>query len=374
MLFAQEININLPEKANQPYVLALNQGLKSDTVRQGRLDGLGKAKIEIQGKYAKYRGASFLKIGSEDALNLIVNNERFTITQDDSKQYQFKGSVENEYLYDIIRLGKSEAVVAESLYAKEFISILRYVGDLNRFFARSSATFYEESKMLDYAMNNVNYESLYTSGLWFYVVDGLVKLHSNQDLLGKDVIAVLDKIKSPEVYEYLTENIITITQQYGLDDAFDIVIPHIMQSGRIKTPTGDIYAAFRMAKVLKGQKAPALVGLKPAKEDSYDKTIIIFFQSGCTNCEEEIERLKKDYLLLEQKKIRVVAVSADEDRDEFAAKTTSFPWTDTLCDFEGFSGDNFINYGVMSTPMVYLVDENWTLIGRYASYTGLKLD
>ena len=59
-------------------------------------------------------------------------------------------------------------------------------------------------------------------------------------------------------------------------------------------------------------------------------------------------------------------ISADKDKNIFENTTQQFPWSNKYCDFAGFEGDNFKNYGVIGSPTIYLIDENKIIEGRYA--------
>ncbi|MFV0539444.1 MAG: peroxiredoxin family protein [Dysgonomonas sp.] len=66
--------------------------------------------------------------------------------------------------------------------------------------------------------------------------------------------------------------------------------------------------------------------------------------------------------------VRVVSLSSDHLKESFEKDKKHFPWADNdkLCDFQGFSGKNFLNYGIMSTPTFFLIDKDGIVIRRYA--------
>ncbi|MCL2652055.1 MAG: thioredoxin family protein, partial [Candidatus Azobacteroides sp.] len=76
------------------------------------------------------------------------------------------------------------------------------------------------------------------------------------------------------------------------------------------------------------------------------------------------------------KGIRVISIAADHDENVFEYHAKDFPWTDKLCDYQGFEGNNFKNYGVVATPTIYLIDENGNIQGKFATLqeTGLPGD
>ena len=350
--------------------MVLNRGLELDTVQQGRLNFAGGGSIKLPMSYSQYRGVGYIQFDGKEAMNLIINKEQFSISEESDKRYKFENSPENEYLYGA---QKAENASNNLLYAQEVLGIARYVEDL-RLYLSGKENLHQNKQLLDYALTSINYESLYTSGLWYYVIDGLFKLHGDQESLSRNMIGILGKINSQEVYECLTENIITVTQQYALDDAFDTILTHVKDSGKIETPTRGIYKAFNLVKVRKGQEAPSIKGLANIDAADYEKSLIVFYQEGCDNCEKEMALLEKAYPLLKEKRIRVIAISGDEDEKDFAAVSKNFSWRDTICDYQGFSGENFINFGIMATPTFFVIDKDWKVLGRYAQYSQINIE
>ncbi|MCU6167647.1 hypothetical protein KWH76_22865, partial [Enterobacter roggenkampii] len=100
-----------------------------------------------------------------------------------------------------------------------------------------------------YALNQLDVDKLYSSGIWYNVIDGLTRLTADQQLMAEDMVRLMKRIKSQEAFEHLANNLILITEQYGWDDAFDIIVPYIEESGRIAVPQGRIFDAFALAKV-----------------------------------------------------------------------------------------------------------------------------
>ena len=369
--YAQKIAISLPQSSNEKYVFILNKGISQDTIQSGVMPTTGDLEINIPEKDRGYVGMGSLQIRGISPFNLIVNHEDFRVTQDVNGKYLFKDSPENDFLYSIMQNGVAP-VRDTCLYASRFVDMIRYMQQLNK--VSSGINLMEKAKARSYALNQLDIESLYTSGIWYNVVDALVKLNSSQQMLGEDMVTILKRIKSQEVFEHLSGNLITITEQFGLDDAFDIIVPYIQESGRIEIPQGSMYRAFALAKVRKGVKAPALEGLlSPLENNNTNKTLLVFYAPDCENCHVQLDQLIKLYPTLKAQKVRIISISSDRDKSTFDRDVARFPWVDSdkLCDFKGFGGANFINYGVMSTPTLFLLDSDQRVIKRYALVTDI---
>lgn len=370
ILFGQKIDITLPQDANKEYVFILNKGIKQDTIQRGNLSFSGTVTINIPDKDKNYKGIGALLIKDAPTFNMVINKENFSVEKGTDGKYKFIGSPENQYLYSIIqREGTPQADSA--LYATHFVDIIKYMQQLNRINTQGGGL-KDRAAVRLYALDNLDMEDLYTSSLWFHVIDGFMKMSVTQEAFGEDMAHILKRIKSQEVFDALADNLLTITDQYGMDDAFDIIVPYLKESGRIAVPQGKMFAAFALAKIKKGTIPPAIIGLKPSLEDSDAKhTLIVFYQPDCENCHTQLELLMKDYIKLKEQGIRVISISGGNDKKEFESEKNQFPWEDKLCDFEGYAGPNFINYGIMGTPIFFLLNKDKKVVKRYALFTDI---
>ncbi len=298
VISAQKISFTLPDDANKEYTFMLNKGINQDVIQKGKISFSGGTTIEIPAKDKGYVGMGTMQIEGSPVLNIIVGENDFSVEQDADKKYRFKNSPDNDYLYSIMqdRITPAEDT---TLYAYHFVNFIRYMQQLER--AGNSFTLNDRANARLYAFNNLDVDKLYTSSVWYNVIDGLVKLGSDQQVMAEDMVRVLNRVKSDEVFEHLTENLVTITGQYGWDDAFDIIIPYVQETGRIKVPRDNLFAAFAMAKVRKGMPAPEIKGLTPSLKDSEaSETLLVFYQPDCENCHKELEELIKIYPKLNQ--------------------------------------------------------------------------
>lgn len=368
---AQKINVMMPDDANSYYTFVLSKGLKSDTVQTGMLGFAGNAIINIPEKYKGYTGVGILELANGKGCLLIVNNEDFSVGSNEGR-FTFENSKENNYLYDV--LYNIKALPRDSaLYANSLLNIMDYFRNQSKGLSQS-VSLKEKAELRQYARNDLDVEALYTSSLWFYVIDNMIKLSANQEAFGEDMIEILKRIHSPEVFEALSIDLITITEQFGMDDAFDIIVPYIQASGRIEVPQGKIFDAFTMAKLRKGMPAPVVEGYAPQGDmKDLKKTIVIFYDPDCHNCEVQLEELIKDYTKLKENGVQIVSVSSSFEENEFEKDVKRFPWSNKLCDYKGFLGNNFKNYGILSTPTIFLLDKDNKVLGRYAMISKMPL-
>lgn len=113
---------------------------------------------------------------------------------------------------------------------------------------------------------------------------------------------------------------------------------------------------------LPGNDAPGIDGCNI--EDG--PLIVLFYESDCSGCIPVVDDLILNYDLLRQYGYTIVSVASDTDRALFERTTGTLPWRFKLCDYRSFDSPNFRRWGVASTPVLYLVDEEGKVAGSYA--------
>jgi peroxiredoxin len=174
----------------------------------------------------------------------------------------------------------------------------------------------------------------------------------------------------PEVTAYLVNNLLEFFNQYGIDQAAIDIAKYAYSSDFALGEPGKMAARILKIADLINQPAPKVIGLEtPATPPKF--TVLFFYESGCTNCEDQIAAFKKHYSELQSKGYRVVSLSADVNKEVFEYHSKSFPWKDKLFDTQGIKGENFKNYGISSTPSIFLLDANGIVKGFYAQLSDI---
>ncbi|MDR0829055.1 MAG: redoxin domain-containing protein [Prevotellaceae bacterium] len=219
----------------------------------------------------------------------------------------------------------------------------------------------QQAELISFINEDLNMDVLAASGYWNHVISAAFDLFPDKKDFAGAMVRNLKRTKSPQVFEQLSNDLITICEQYGWADAEDIIVAYLQSSGKITNPQGKMLAAFEQSKTKPGNTAFAIEGI-----DNLRNSLLIFYDSGCDHCQAEIAAVKKHYAEFQSQGIRVISIAADKDSAEFTTYADTFPWKDKLCDFQGFSGKNFVNYAVIGTPTLFRIDENGKIVGRYA--------
>lgn len=407
-IFAQSVGLYFSSHPNADLVLYLKQGTDKETIFSGKLDNKGQAEIRIPAVYKNHAGMATALIGTEGAqMDFILNGENMRMSCTEEHPHGgnvvFENSAENESLQrwfmgqSVLQQKLENLFYLQGLYKKEdsFYKSLEnekkslesqlsaieneieksglYAAGfmrLHKFLANDIAplVFADSARMAktrSYITDTLDLQALYTSGLWFDVLNGSLALYDMQSPYHNEFVKDMAKLLSradDKVYTGLAENLFAICESTGWNDLEEELAYFLINDGRIKEPTGKLKMLMTLFKLSKNSPAPELSQGKL----STGKTILVFYESGCGPCENEMQQLKGNYPLLKEKGYEVVSVSADTDEAVFRNTSESFPWEEKYCDLQGFKSPDFINYGVIGTPTFYVIDKTGIVQGRYS--------
>ena len=232
----------------------------------------------------------------------------------------------------------------------------------------------EYARIREHVLQELDTETLYSSGMWFSVINGMLELYYKESpfygQFGEDITRLLERTKSQEVFLTLANDAATICNQYSWNIDEVALSKYLNQSGRVINPQGKLKQMLTIYELQPGMPAPALAGASLNNEGN--GTLLMFYESGCNSCDNEINQLVGNYPVLKDKNIEVISIAADNDKTIYENNSTRFPWKNKLCDFKGFEGENFKNYGVMGTPTIYMIDKNGIIQGKYASLADVE--
>ena len=397
ILSAQTIEVNLPSCLGRPYVFCLAQGAKQDTILTGKTAEQGKTIIVLPKEYASYKGVGSLSIQNCKSLNMVLNGESKIVINEkrglDDFEVTFTQSKENGFMDEMI--ARQQQVIEKyrlvesglSLWQMKdlfFVSLNQEKKDLERqyithqmeinqsplYAARlieilscltgAGTVFNQSQDVVRFAQQKfiakkLDFNDLYTSGFWQLTMDFWYELNMENDTqLLSDSRKMLDRVSDIYIRRELTQSFIRLFSQYGKD--------------YLLAELGTEYLTMP----LNGQLAPEIqIG-----ETSFlpKNSLLVFYETGCGSCHNELEMLKNRYSLLADNQIRVISIAADTSEEVFEYTSSGFLWEDKICDFQGFDGVNFRNYGIVGTPTFVLIDQEGIVRGRYAQLKELLKD
>lgn len=384
------VHIQLPHFAGKKYVFYLMQGDNRDTIQSGVLDKKGEVLLSLPDRYMDFTGMSNFMLTDGGGLEILLNHEadftiRCTEAQPTQDNIQYIGSPENDFFFKQFRrqtnlLQKARGVSEmsklyspqDSLYvplASEWQSLCRKYADIQRetsfnplYAGRiheiinfsqglcSSLTLSGDEIVAErraFMASKVNFKDLWSSGLWGSVLDSWIQMEAglSDGKLAADISSALAREKDETMKSLLQAKLTTLLYAYGKDNLLTEALG-----------TEDPLSPGHIAPILKVNETRI----------SPKHSLIIFYDSECHNCIDELERLKGIYPTLQGLGIRVISIAADFNEATYKNASDKFPWTDKYCDFKGFAGENFRSYEVKGTPTIYSIDKEGIISGRYA--------
>ncbi|MDR1371883.1 MAG: thioredoxin family protein [Dysgonamonadaceae bacterium] len=410
-IHSQTINFNVPKYSGSDYTFIIYQGQNSDTIQTGTVPEEGKITVTIPEKYKGYEGLCTWTLSKGGGLQFIATPDGLTISTNDgapsTSSILYTNSSETDSLnslqkeqnilftkienYFRTKQSYSDNQPLLAILDKEYPALQQQYEAYQKKLRSSNqyASFYilmtnylkgieskiylpdqqQEAKeeLIHYITSEIDMSRLYTSGAWNNFISMTFNIFPEEKNFGIAMTKILTRTKDQRIYELLSSDLMMICSQFGWDDAQTIIVDYLEQSGRIKEPTGHIQHAFMLNKTKTGSKAPSLKGV-----GSVSSSVLIFYESGCEHCREQLDTLVARYDLLKSQGIRVISISSDTSDEVFKYHSAKYPWKNKLCDRQGFKGENFLRYGVFSTPTIYYTDKNSLIVDRKARLQDIK--
>jgi len=234
---------------------------------------------------------------------------------------------------------------------------------------------------------NINYANpqIYSNGIIYNIIEKQFSSIQNSPLteaakykeITSSVDIILDSLsKNDKLYNDLTKYLFNYFEKYSLFSASEYISLKALNQKEVILNTALAFKLESYRKMKVGNIAPnsELVGdvfkngssLKAAIHLADIKTkykLVIFGGSWCNQCRAEMIQLLPRYNKWKAKGIEVVFVSLDTDKKEFENFTAPFPFY-SACDYKKWETQAAKDYYVSSSPTIFLLDSNNTIILR----------
>ncbi|WP_426478042.1 TlpA family protein disulfide reductase [Chryseobacterium sp. CBSDS_008] len=419
----QAVSMYFPHFAGKSYDFIVFQG-KDTRVQKGVIPSDGRFTLTVPRELSPYRGMSrWLITGTQEGggLDMIIPGHDFSVqctaSVPDNKNIVYKDNDENSLLgtmyneqsaivgrfTSMVMAGKAypkdhkqygvftkelglqkdryagfeKALMNNKDYASAFLRMVNLTNGLGRSLQENEDD--NKKELIRTITQDIPWEGLYTSGHWDGVLAVFTDLEDKKDggeALVNDFQRIGDKISDHALYTAFAERVTYYLTQSGNDDIIARLSPVILNSGKITSYSG-IMSVYQ--KAVPGSKAPELslhlIGTWPEvtgkmdfTDTRYQKTLLVFYSSGCGHCDEVMKTLAGKLEDLNKSKVRVMAISADTDRKICEQASVKLPWKGMIsCDTQGMKGINFMNYGVQATPTLFIVDQWGNITSRLGS-------
>lgn len=411
---ANTIRLDFSKHPDKLVSLTYKYGTKEEIVFNGTTNDKGQINMEIPQQHADYVGMASLKVGDNIQIDFIVNNEN-PVLKSDEEQFNsatilFENSPENEnlqkwftensvrmekmsYASQLIRFYKEKdrffpalkkeletlekeqiafdgMLRTSDLYVAKFIQL--HVFQNNGVNALVYMDSLQTSMVRKHILEELDINALFTSGLWFNTLNGLLAMYDKEmpfhEVFIDDMSVLLKRAGNDRVYTGLAENLFEICEAMDWQQQGEQLVYFILDDKRIVSPQGKLKRLLDIYKLRKGNPAPALM---QGKLSDKKQNILIFYENGCISCQTELENFVINYSDLLENEFEIITISADMDEEMFHRLADTFPWQQKYCDFKGFESTDFKNYGIIGTPTIFLIDNEGIIQGRYARFKDL---
>lgn len=198
-------------------------------------------------------------------------------------------------------------------------------------------------------------------------------------LIGVDSVLLYASVNQ-QVYEFVVDFLISGFESIGFDKGLE----HIANASTLDQFCENTERKLKLEnkmelikKLAIGQPAPDFNSVdidgNPVnlKDIEAKKTILVFWASWCPHCEQILPVINSYYN--KGNDIEVIAISIDESKDALleSLKETGYSWTN-IAELKGWDGDIVLDYGIVATPSVFVLDENKIIIGKPLGKSELK--
>lgn len=194
-----------------------------------------------------------------------------------------------------------------------------------------------------------------------------IEMNKSIDRMVENLIA--DEKKLNEITEYLFK----LLEKRSLFKASEYLALKLLNE-KSCTINNDFSARLEIYRAMKvGNTAPDidLHNNKPFLNNTVNKlsdikseyTLLVFGSSWCPQCAEEAPKIINYYPKWRDYGLEVIFISLDTNKEEYALFTKGFPFISS-CDFKKWETKAVKDYHVFSTPTLFLLDSNRTIILR----------
>ena len=123
---------------------------------------------------------------------------------------------------------------------------------------------------------------------------------------------------------------------------------------------------------LKIEKDKKQITKKLSELNGAEKYIIVFWNSGCSHCLDEIPQLQKFIKSYKKTKIKVIAVGLEDDNKAWKEKIKFFPEFINVLGLGKWDNEIGNKYGVKETPTYFVLDKDKRIIDKPNDFEELK--
>ena len=230
----------------------------------------------------------------------------------------------------------------------------------------------QSSSFLEERMNN------YVFGMTSNSVDEAINYKNNTDVFCNAIKDASPKVKRillvslwQQMVDLNHENVANyISKKYLIDIAKTLNDKELVDTLSLykNLSIGSIAPDFSI--IIEKDKTKTTKKLSELK--SAENYIIVFWNSTCTHCLDEIPLLQKFIKSYKKHKIKVIAIGLEDDNKIWKQKIKSFPEFIQVLGLGKWDNQIGNNYGVKATPAYFVLDKDKRIIDKPEDFEALK--
>lgn len=209
--------------------------------------------------------------------------------------------------------------------------------------------------------------------------------NASYDELQQELIIAIDKIlaassDNKQVFDFMLEYMTALMLEYNFTPVLEHLSETWMSSGCDDPSESRLQNRIKgYQKLTQGTKAPSFAvsnqegEVIPLEKIPAEYTLVVFYTSTCSHCRQLLPKVAERKRRLPENTLEVIAISIDEDETEWERyiSTNSFEWINVR-EAKIWDGSVASAYSIYSTPMMFLLDKNKTIVEKPNDWNELK--